>query len=416
MRHHQDKSDINDELHEELNKCLEINKDHPMKCINPVKYEYEQDYDSNENVEKKDNEPDDKTISRKKSPKKKVLKEHLSSEDSGSSDEGDETLAKKGIDKSAKDHSDKYEYEHEYDSNENVDGHLVNETENTIKDVLNVKEEFDSQDSKFSDIDGIVDGEKDSQDNLRHPKNRHSKNRRPKNRRPKNRRPKSRRPKNRRRQKRRRQKRRRKNRLPKNSRENVSEKSVKNSDKFENYQEDIWKTKKCERKRKRGKCNKKRVAKKCQKTCDLNQLDGIDVKNNLDESGEATGTDNHDKEDNTGQNVSNKKDIKDIGKSVNDNIDEKDIDNNKYEHEHEHDITDELLDDFTDFQEELNKFDVNEMENELDESDEATANKGLLISKCPYEKSVSSKIPTKIFLKFCPDIFGSFLGASWGLS
>ena len=88
MRHHQDKNDINNELHEELNKCLEINKDHPMKCINPVKYEYEQDYDSNENVEKKYTKPDAKTTSRKKSPKKKVLKEHSSSEDSSSSDEG----------------------------------------------------------------------------------------------------------------------------------------------------------------------------------------------------------------------------------------------------------------------------------------------------------------------------------------
>ena len=39
--------------------------------------------------------------------------------------------------------------------------------------------------------------------------------------------------------------------------------------------------------------------------------------------------------------------------------------------------------------------------------------KGQLISKCPYEKSVSSKIPMKIFLDFCPEIFCSFLGASW---
>ena len=38
--------------------------------------------------------------------------------------------------------------------------------------------------------------------------------------------------------------------------------------------------------------------------------------------------------------------------------------------------------------------------------------KGQLISKCPYEKSVSSKIPTKIFVEFCPEIFCSFLGAS----
>ena len=35
--------------------------------------------------------------------------------------------------------------------------------------------------------------------------------------------------------------------------------------------------------------------------------------------------------------------------------------------------------------------------------------KGQLISKCPYEKSVSSKIPTKIFLDFCPEMFCSFL-------
>ena len=42
-----------------------------------------------------------------------------------------------------------------------------------------------------------------------------------------------------------------------------------------------------------------------------------------------------------------------------------------------------------------------------------TKGKGQLISKCPYEKSVSSKIPTKIFLQFCPEIFCSFLRASW---
>ena len=45
----------------------------------------------------------------------------------------------------------------------------------------------------------------------------------------------------------------------------------------------------------------------------------------------------------------------------------------------------------------------------------ATQTKGQLISKCPYEKSVSSKIPTKIFLEFCPEIFCSFLGAAWKL-
>ena len=44
---------------------------------------------------------------------------------------------------------------------------------------------------------------------------------------------------------------------------------------------------------------------------------------------------------------------------------------------------------------------------------QSSANNGQLISKCPYEKSVSSKIPTKIFLDLCPEIFCSFLGASW---
>ena len=44
-----------------------------------------------------------------------------------------------------------------------------------------------------------------------------------------------------------------------------------------------------------------------------------------------------------------------------------------------------------------------------------SSTKGQLISKRPYEKSVSSKIPTKIFLEFCPEIFCSFLGASWKL-
>ena len=41
--------------------------------------------------------------------------------------------------------------------------------------------------------------------------------------------------------------------------------------------------------------------------------------------------------------------------------------------------------------------------------------KGQLISKCPYEKSVSSNIPMNIFLNFCHEIFCSFLGASWKL-
>ena len=41
--------------------------------------------------------------------------------------------------------------------------------------------------------------------------------------------------------------------------------------------------------------------------------------------------------------------------------------------------------------------------------------KGQLILKCPYEMIVSCKIPTKLFLDFCPKIFCSFLGASWKL-
>ena len=41
--------------------------------------------------------------------------------------------------------------------------------------------------------------------------------------------------------------------------------------------------------------------------------------------------------------------------------------------------------------------------------------KGQLISKCPYEITVSSKIPMKLFLDFCPEIFCTFLGASWKL-
>ena len=38
----------------------------------------------------------------------------------------------------------------------------------------------------------------------------------------------------------------------------------------------------------------------------------------------------------------------------------------------------------------------------LDDTDDVVPDKGLLISKCPYEKSVSSKIPTKTFLRFLP--------------
>ena len=41
--------------------------------------------------------------------------------------------------------------------------------------------------------------------------------------------------------------------------------------------------------------------------------------------------------------------------------------------------------------------------------------KGQLISKCPFGIIVWTKIPTKLFLDFCPEIFWTFLGASWKL-
>ena len=41
--------------------------------------------------------------------------------------------------------------------------------------------------------------------------------------------------------------------------------------------------------------------------------------------------------------------------------------------------------------------------------------KGQLISKCPFGIIVWTKIPTKLFLDFCPEIFCTFLGASWKL-
>ena len=41
--------------------------------------------------------------------------------------------------------------------------------------------------------------------------------------------------------------------------------------------------------------------------------------------------------------------------------------------------------------------------------------KGQLISKCPFGWKTSSKIPTKLLPDFCPEIFCSFLGASWKL-
>ena len=41
--------------------------------------------------------------------------------------------------------------------------------------------------------------------------------------------------------------------------------------------------------------------------------------------------------------------------------------------------------------------------------------KGQLISKCPFGIIVWTKIPTELFLDFCPEIFCTFLGASWKL-
>ena len=43
------------------------------------------------------------------------------------------------------------------------------------------------------------------------------------------------------------------------------------------------------------------------------------------------------------------------------------------------------------------------------------SSKGQLISKCPFGFIVWTKIPTKLFLDFCPEFFCSFLGASWKL-
>ena len=42
-------------------------------------------------------------------------------------------------------------------------------------------------------------------------------------------------------------------------------------------------------------------------------------------------------------------------------------------------------------------------------------NKCQLISRCPFGFFVWTKLPTKLFLDFCPEIFCSFLGASWKL-
>ena len=44
-----------------------------------------------------------------------------------------------------------------------------------------------------------------------------------------------------------------------------------------------------------------------------------------------------------------------------------------------------------------------------------THTKDQLISKCPFGITVWTKIPMKLFLDFCPEIFCTFLGASWKL-
>ena len=46
---------------------------------------------------------------------------------------------------------------------------------------------------------------------------------------------------------------------------------------------------------------------------------------------------------------------------------------------------------------------------------DSSFSKGQLISKCPFGFIVWTKLPTKLFLNFCPEIFCTFLGASWKL-
>ena len=57
-----------------------------------------------------------------------------------------------------------------------------------------------------------------------------------------------------------------------------------------------------------------------------------------------------------------------------------------------------------------------------DNNNKTMFSKGQLISKCPFGIIVWTKIPTKLFLDFCPEFFlqlpGGFmeaLWASWGL-
>ena len=56
-----------------------------------------------------------------------------------------------------------------------------------------------------------------------------------------------------------------------------------------------------------------------------------------------------------------------------------------------------------------------DMLKKLVETFEGNPDKGQLISECPFGIIVWTKIPTKLFLDFCPEIFCIFLGASWKL-
>ena len=50
-----------------------------------------------------------------------------------------------------------------------------------------------------------------------------------------------------------------------------------------------------------------------------------------------------------------------------------------------------------------------------DNNNKTMFSKGQLISKCPFGIIVWTKIPTKLFLDFCPEIFCTFLWDSWKL-
>ena len=58
---------------------------------------------------------------------------------------------------------------------------------------------------------------------------------------------------------------------------------------------------------------------------------------------------------------------------------------------------------------------LKDCENQVIEFVQEWTPKGQLISKCPFGVKTSSKKPTKLFPGFCPEIFCTFLGASWKL-